>query len=497
MGTLFSPHLLTSAFHSSSQTVTVANCTELTVTNKMKLQLVQLLLFHCVLQLALCRFVVSEDRTSTTPTSTPNKQKQKQSKEQEQEQDDPRNHHAVILSSSRYWFNYRHTANALSIYQLLRSQGFPDDHIVLMIADEYGVNPRNPVKNRIYNTARDGPTTTHSFYQRPALLRDDTQIDYRGEDVTVDNFVRVLTGRGGYGSIMPVLTSDEHSHVLVYLTGHGGDSFFKFQDVEEILAEQLAETVHQMHVAGKYQQLMIIADTCQAFTLFDKIIERQVPNVSMIGSSLREQSSYAHKTDPVLGLSVIEKYTHFFTEYIRTTNNNDQSLFEALIAPYTRQMLGADLGWAFTSGALNFTKVPLRDFFVNTAVAIDPLSGEKVRKMVGSPTSRLLVIDPPASSNWTLSASKSTSRIISGSISTQKSADSTTCDALTESVTERQCVIRSHADNSTIRTTTAVGAEGFLDQCHSLIPATEPSHPIFVSLVVLALASALIASLVW
>ena len=414
----------------------------------------------------------------------------------QEEPDDPRNHHAVILSSSRYWFNYRHTANALSIYQLLRNQGFPDDHIVLMIADEYGVNPRNPVKNRIYNTARDGPTTTHSFYERPALLRDDTQIDYRGEDVTVDNFVRVLTGRGG--SIMPVLTSDEHSHVLVYLTGHGGDSFFKFQDVEELLAEQLAETIHQMHVAAKYQQLLVIADTCQAFTLFDKIIERQIPNVSMIGSSLRDQSSYAHKTDPVLGLSVIEKYTHFFTDYIRTSNNNDQSLFDALIAPYTRSMLGADLGWAFSRGALNFTQVSLRDFFVNTAVAIDPVSGEKARTTMGSSAPRLLIIEPAAvMPNWTLSAPKWTT--LSGSVSREKSEDGTICDALTESASERQCLVRSSTDNSTtIKPTTAADlAERLLAQLPSLIPGSEPSHPIFVTLVVLALASAFIASLIW
>ena len=67
--------------------------------------------------------------------------------------DPPRNFHAVIVrpslaphpsssvsaadgarprtkvSTSRYWFNYRHTTNALTIYQRLRRSGVPDSNI--------------------------------------------------------------------------------------------------------------------------------------------------------------------------------------------------------------------------------------------------------------------------------------------------------------------------------------------------------------------------------
>ena len=33
------------------------------------------------------------------------------------------------VSTSRYWFNYRHTTNALTIYHRLRRSGVPDDNI--------------------------------------------------------------------------------------------------------------------------------------------------------------------------------------------------------------------------------------------------------------------------------------------------------------------------------------------------------------------------------
>lgn len=50
---------------------------------------------------------------------------------------------ALVLSSSRYWFNYRHQANALALYRQLRRLGMADSQIVLMLADDAACDPRN------------------------------------------------------------------------------------------------------------------------------------------------------------------------------------------------------------------------------------------------------------------------------------------------------------------------------------------------------------------
>lgn len=42
------------------------------------------------------------------------------------------------------------------------------------------------------------------------------------------------------------LGSDASSNVLVYLTGHGGDGFLKFQDNEEVSSQDVADAVEQM-----------------------------------------------------------------------------------------------------------------------------------------------------------------------------------------------------------------------------------------------------------
>jgi glycosylphosphatidylinositol transamidase (GPIT) subunit GPI8 len=118
------------------------------------------------------------------------------------------NIHAMIVSSSRYWFNYRHAMNPLDVYQLLRNNGIPDDNIILMIADEYASNPRNPYKIRMHAMR----IFQESWYDHQ------TEIDYRGADVTIQNVINALLGQAPKS-----LHSNADSNVLIYLTGHGGD----------------------------------------------------------------------------------------------------------------------------------------------------------------------------------------------------------------------------------------------------------------------------------
>jgi len=42
------------------------------------------------------------------------------------------------------------------------------------------------------------------------------------------------------------LLSDDRSNVLVYMTGHGGEEFLKFQDTEEISSYDVADAFEQM-----------------------------------------------------------------------------------------------------------------------------------------------------------------------------------------------------------------------------------------------------------
>jgi phosphatidylinositol glycan class K len=144
---------------------------------------------------------------------------------------------AVLVGTSRFWFNYRHLANVLSLYRTVKRLGIPDSQIILMLPDDMACNPRNAFPGTVYNNAD----------RALDLYGDNIEVDYRGYEVTVENFIRLMTDR--VAEDMPRskrLMTDERSNILVYMTGHGGNEFLKFQDAEEISAYDLADAFGQM-----------------------------------------------------------------------------------------------------------------------------------------------------------------------------------------------------------------------------------------------------------
>jgi hypothetical protein len=56
------------------------------------------------------------------------------------------NNWAVLVCTSRFWFNYRHVANTLSMYRTVKRLGIPDSNIILMLSDDVACNPSNFLK---------------------------------------------------------------------------------------------------------------------------------------------------------------------------------------------------------------------------------------------------------------------------------------------------------------------------------------------------------------
>ncbi|KAK6740611.1 hypothetical protein RB195_008830 [Necator americanus] len=54
------------------------------------------------------------------------------------------NNWAVLVCTSRFWFNYRHVSNVLALYHTVKRLGIPDSNIILMLAEDVACNPRNP-----------------------------------------------------------------------------------------------------------------------------------------------------------------------------------------------------------------------------------------------------------------------------------------------------------------------------------------------------------------
>ncbi|KAJ3306418.1 glycosylphosphatidylinositol anchor biosynthesis, partial [Gonapodya sp. JEL0774] len=225
------------------------------------------------------------------------------------------NNWAVLVDTSRYWFNYRHIANTLSIYRTVKRLGIPDSNIILMLADDVACNPRNGAPGSVYNTHE----------RKLDLYGENIEVDYRGYEVTVENFIRLMTGR--HDPSVPRskrLLTDDRSNVLVYMTGHGGDEFLKFQDNEEISSWDIADAFEQMWEKRRYHEILFMADTCQANTLYERFYS---PNILAVGSSEKGESSYSHYADLDLGVHVIDRFTSFNLDILENiTPGSDYTL---------------------------------------------------------------------------------------------------------------------------------------------------------------------------
>ncbi|XP_029474291.1 GPI-anchor transamidase isoform X1 [Rhinatrema bivittatum] len=227
------------------------------------------------------------------------------------------NNWALLVCTSRFWFNYRHVANTLSVYRSVKRLGIPDSHIVLMLADDMACNPRNPK-----------PATVFSHKNMELnVYGDDVEVDYRGYEVTVENFLRVLTGRLPPSTPRSKrLLSDDRSNILIYMTGHGGNGFLKFQDSEEITNVELADAFEQMWQKRRYNELLFIIDTCQGASMYERFYS---PNIMALASSQVGEDSLSHQPDLGIGVHLMDRYTFYVLEFLEEiypasqTNMND------------------------------------------------------------------------------------------------------------------------------------------------------------------------------
>jgi glycosylphosphatidylinositol transamidase (GPIT) subunit GPI8 len=220
------------------------------------------------------------------------------------------NNWAIIASTSSYWFNYRHVSNALSVYYIIRRMGIPDSQIILMNSMDPSCDARNPYPGELYST-RGMETSLNKLlkcdFNKSHHIDIGVEVDYRGDEVSVDSFLRVLTGRHRTGTeTSKILQSGNDSNILIFLSGHGGDGFFKFRDSDELSAEEIGYALKEMELKGRYREILLIADTCQASTLAGKVTSSRVIT---IGSSGKGENSYSHENVPELGVSVMDRFS--------------------------------------------------------------------------------------------------------------------------------------------------------------------------------------------
>ena len=153
---------------------------------------------------------------------------------------------AVLVAGSKGYFNYRHQSDVFHAYQVLLQKGFNPDHIITMAFDDIASSPSNPFPGKIYN---------HPTYQEAGVdVYEGVRIDYKGVDVTPENFQAVVEGDKEASGGKKVVEAGKNDNVFIFFSDHGAVGLIAFP-TRYLYADKLATTLNDK-IKGKYNKLV-------------------------------------------------------------------------------------------------------------------------------------------------------------------------------------------------------------------------------------------------
>ena len=211
----------------------------------------------------------------------------------------------MLVDTSHFWFNYRHIANTLSFYHTVKRLGIPDSHIILMLADDMACSPATSSRARYTATTTASWTCTAITSRWTTGLRGHSrELARRAHQSSSARHasVQMLTDAGAI--------SDLHDRTRWRRVSQISDQF-------EIMSKDVADALGQMREKRRYNEVLFIAETCQAATMAARFYS---PNVLSVGSSAKGESSYSHHVDRDIGLSVIDRFTYHTLEFMENVH---------------------------------------------------------------------------------------------------------------------------------------------------------------------------------
>ena len=253
---------------------------------------------------------------------------------------------AVVVNLSRYWLNYRHSVSGTLIYNTLKRLGYDDDQILFFIPDDHACHPRNIFP---------GELRVNENYPN---IYNDIIVDYKGRDVSIDKFMRAMLGRDRKGT-PDSLRVGRGKNTFVYLIGHGGEGFMKFQNREEITSHDIAYMYKEMEIMKRYQELMFIVDTCQATSLSDRITSK---NIITVGSSITGLSSYSGFVSSKISAITSDLWDQHQDVFFQTIDKDSNVTVQDYLDYFNEPMLQTIHGWRSDLYPKRLDQTKMNDF---------------------------------------------------------------------------------------------------------------------------------------
>jgi len=264
-------------------------------------------------------------------------------------------HYAVLVAGSNSYSNYRHQADVCHAYQIVKKQGIPEENIIVMAYDDIANNSRNPFPGKIFNKPTEAGEAGVDVYAG-------CQIDYKGKDVTPENFMAVLTGTASGKK----LTSTSKDNVFIFFSDHGAPGLIAFPTGQgQLHKADLQSTFDTMHSKNMYGKLTMYLETCESGSMFEGMT---TPNVYALSASNPTESSWGYYCSSSTGGSSVDGKSIgsclgdlFSIAWMEDSDVKDltsETLQEQFTAVHTRTTKSEVMQW----GELGFTSDKVSDF---------------------------------------------------------------------------------------------------------------------------------------
>ena len=268
-------------------------------------------------------------------------------------------HWAVLVAGSSGFDNYRHQADICHSYQILKKNGIPESNIIVMSYDDAASNYWNPIPNTLFNKP-DGVDVNAGC-----------NIDYKGVDVTPENFIAILKGdkagvKGGNGK---VLQSTAESKVFINFADHGAPGLIAFPSTylysQYLYANDLNKTITYMHENKMYQEMVLYIEACESGSMFEGILSQDI-NVYAVTAANPDESSwgtYCPPDDKVNGVEIGSCLGDLFSVNWMEDAERYSPAAESLDQQFERVLNETDKSHVMRYGDLEFIKEPTGNFY--------------------------------------------------------------------------------------------------------------------------------------
>ena len=209
--------------------------------------------------------------------------------------------YAVVVAASSGWSNYRHQADALAMYRLLKQQGYDDDHILLIMEDDIAYHPYNPYQG-VVKVTPDGEN----------LYGKEIQIDYKMSDLSPYDLQNILSGTPTSHTPV-VLPTSAGDNVLVFWSGHGDYGLLNYGK-QTVTAQQLKETITEMKANQKFRKLFFVIEACYSGSVASYC--EGTDGILFMTAANGVETSKADMKDPQLNVYLSNGFTRGFQQKI-------------------------------------------------------------------------------------------------------------------------------------------------------------------------------------